>query len=128
MILSFMPFTALAIDEPEARYSTDLNGGIGEGSFAEAIENVCNGGTVTLLRDVEASGSIHISGKIITLLGEGNKIVLSPTGIVINTNAVLYLGQPGYDKALTICSSGTTYALFNLQDSAKMYKCTCIPM
>ena len=118
LLVGLLPSVALAAED-EAEYTTEA-GATDVGSFADAVANVNDGGTITLRSDVETTGQIDLSGKSVTLLGEGHTITLANKGIVLGSGAVLHLGQEDYTETLTICSSGTTYALFNLQDDAKM--------
>lgn len=50
IVIGILPFTAIAVD-PEATYTTST--GSAEGSFLDAIANVADGGTITLLKDIE---------------------------------------------------------------------------
>lgn len=51
IVIGILPFTAIAVD-PEATYTTST-GSAEEGSFLEAIANVADGGTITLLKNIE---------------------------------------------------------------------------
>lgn len=55
IVIGVLPFTAIA-DDPEAKYTT--SDGSEEGSFLEAIANVADGGTITLLKDIEVDGTV----------------------------------------------------------------------
>lgn len=51
IVIGILPFTAIAVDA-EATYTTST-GSAEEGSFLEAIANVADGGTITLLKNIE---------------------------------------------------------------------------
>lgn len=104
--------------EREARYTTE-DGAAAEGSFSQAVANVCDGGTILLQADVKTNEALCLSGKTVTLLGEGRRINLK-SGFTLRGNAVLHLGRENYDKTLTIWSSGAAQALFRLRDNARM--------
>ena len=102
----------------EARYTTE-DGAMAEGSFSKAVANVGDGGIIILQANVKTNAELRISGKTVTLLGEGHRVNLK-SSIILQGDAVLYLGRENYKKTLTIWSSGTTQALFYLRDNAKM--------
>lgn len=114
-----MPFTAIAVDA-EATYTT--SDGTAEGSFLEAIANVADGGTITLLKnvDVNTSGTSPIS-KSFTLLGGGYEVKITNGSIIIAGSAVVYLGRAYYSEPLKIYSTDNLSSIFNIQDSAKLY-------
>ncbi|MFR3289987.1 MAG: hypothetical protein ACLTSG_06750 [Lachnospiraceae bacterium] len=64
IVIGILPFTAIAVD-PEATYTTST-GSAEEGSFLEAIANVADGGTITLLKhvDVNTSGTSPIKQEL----------------------------------------------------------------
>lgn len=120
IVIGVLPFTAIAVDA-EATYTTST-GSAEEGSFLEAIANVADGGTITLLKnvDVNTSGTSPIS-KSFTLLGGGYEVKITNGSIIIAGSAVVYLGGADYSEALKIYSTDDLSSIFNIQDSAKLY-------
>lgn len=55
IVIGILPFTAIAVDA-EATYTT--SDGAAKGSFLEAIAHVTDGGTITLLKDIEVNGTV----------------------------------------------------------------------
>ncbi len=55
IVIGVLPFTAIAVDA-EATYTTST--GSAEGSFLAAIANVADGGTITLLKNIEVDGTV----------------------------------------------------------------------
>lgn len=55
IVIGILPFTAIAVDT-EATYTTSDD--TAEGSFLEAIANVADGGTITLLKNIEVDGTV----------------------------------------------------------------------
>lgn len=55
IVIGVLPFTAIAVDA-EATYTTST--GSAEGSFLEAIAKVADGGTITLLKNIEVDGTV----------------------------------------------------------------------
>ena len=73
IVIGILPFAAIA-DDPEAKYTT--SDGSAEGSFLEAIANVADGGTITLLKDIEVDGKVTSPiSKSFTLLGDRKSVV-----------------------------------------------------
>lgn len=120
IVIGVLPFTAIAVDA-EATYTTST-GSAEEGSFLEAIANVADGGTITLLKhvDVNTSGTSPIS-KSFTLLGGGYEVKITNGSIRINSSAEVYLGGADYSETLKIYSTDDLSSIFNIQDSAKLY-------
>lgn len=119
IVIGVLPFTAIAV-YAEATYTTST--GSAEGSFLEAIANVADGGTITLLKhvDVNTSGTSPIS-KSFTLLGGGYEVKITNGSIRINSSAEVYLGGADYSETLKIYSTDDLSSIFNIQDSAKLY-------
>ena len=119
IVIGVLPFTAIAV-YAEATYTTST--GSAEGSFLEAIANVADGGTITLLKnvDVNTSGTSPIS-KSFTLLGGGYEVKITNGSIIIAGNAVVYLGRADYSETLKIYSTHNQSSIFNIQDSAELY-------
>lgn len=119
IVIGVLPFTAIAVDA-EATYTT--SDGDKKGSFLEAIANVADGGTITLLKnvDVNTSGTSPIS-KSFTLLGGGYEVKITNGSIIIAGNAVVYLGRADYSETLKIYSTHNQSSIFNIQDSAELY-------
>uniref|UniRef100_UPI004026A7A8 S-layer homology domain-containing protein n=1 Tax=Candidatus Scatomorpha intestinigallinarum TaxID=2840923 RepID=UPI004026A7A8 len=114
-----MPFTAIAVDA-EATYTT--SDGTAEGSFLEAIANVTDGGTITLLKNIEVDGTVTSPiSKSFTLLGGGYEVKITNGSIIIAGSAVVYLGRAYYSEPLKIYSTDNLSSIFNIQDSAKLY-------
>ena len=120
IVIGVLPFTAIAVD-PEATYTTST-GSAEEGSFLEAIANVADGGTITLLRDVavDVKDAQPIS-KGFTLLGEGHEVNITNGSLVLNGNAVVKLGAADYAGTLKIFSTADTSSIFNVKDDAELY-------
>lgn len=55
IVIGVLPFTAIAVDA-EATYTTSDS--TAKGSFLEAIANVTDGGTITLLKNIEVDGTV----------------------------------------------------------------------
>ena len=120
IVIGILPFTAIAVD-PEATYTTST-GSAEEGSFLEAIENVADGGTITLLKNIEVDGTVTSPISMsFTLLGGGYEVKITRGSIRINGSAVVYLGRADYSKALKIYSTCDQDSIFNIQGSAKLY-------
>lgn len=119
IVIGILPFTAIAVDA-EATYTT--SDGDKKGSFLEAIANVADGGTITLLKDIEVDGTVTSPiNKRFTLLGGGYEVKITRGSIRINGSAVVYLGRADYSKALKIYSMCDQDSIFNIQGSAKLY-------
>lgn len=119
IVIGVLPFTAIAVDA-EATYTTST--GSAEGSFLDAIANVADGGTITLLKDIEVDGTVTSPiNKRFTLLGGGYEVKITRGSIRINGSAVVYLGRADYSKALKIYSKCDQDSIFNIQGSAKLY-------
>lgn len=120
IVIGILPFTAIAVD-PEATYTTST-GSAEEGSFLEAIANVADGGTITLLKNIELkkSDTLPIS-KSFTLLGEGYEINLINCTLTLAGNTELRLGAEGYERTLKLYSTDDTRAIMSLSDSAKLH-------
>lgn len=120
IVIGVLPFTAIAVDA-EATYTTST-GSAEEGSFLEAIENVADGGTITLLKNIEVDGTVTSPISMsFTLLGGGYEVKITRGSIRINGSAVVYLGRADYSKALKIYSTCDQDSIFNIQGSAKLY-------
>lgn len=120
IVIGVLPFTAIAVD-PEATYTTST-GSAEEGSFLEAIAHVTDGGTITLLKDIEVDGTVTSPiSKSFTLLGGGYEVKITNGSIRINSSAVVCLGRADYSKTLKIYSTHDQSSIFNIQDSAKLY-------
>lgn len=119
IVIGVLPFTAIAVDA-EATYTT--SDGDKKGSFLEAIANVADGGTITLLRDVavDVKDAQPIS-KGFTLLGEGHEVNITNGSLVLNGNAVVKLGAADYAGTLKIFSTANTSSIFNVKDDAELY-------
>lgn len=119
IVIGVLPFTAIAVDA-EATYTT--SDGAAEGSFLKAIANVADGGTITLLKNIEVDGTVTSPiNKSFTLLGGGYEVKITRGSIRINGSAVVYLGRADYSKALKIYSTCDQDSIFNIQGSAKLY-------
>lgn len=119
IVIGILPFAAIAVDA-EATYTT--SDGTAEGSFLKAIANVADGGTITLLKDIEVDGTVTSPiSKSFTLLGGGYEVKITRGSIRINGSAVVYLGRADYSKALKIYSTCDQDSIFNIQGSAKLY-------
>lgn len=118
IVIGVLPFTAIAVDV-EATYTT--SDGAAKGSFLEAIANVADGGTITLLKnvDVNTSGTSPIS-KSFTLLGGGYEVKITNGSIIIAGSAVVYLGGADYSETLKIYSTTETTSIFSIQGNAKL--------
>lgn len=120
IVIGVLPFTAIAV-YAEATYTTST-GSAEEGSFLEAIANVADGGTITLLKNIELkkSDTLPIS-KSFTLLGEGYEINLINCTLTLAGNTELRLGAEGYERTLKLYSTDDTRAIMSLSDSAKLH-------
>ena len=119
IVIGVLPFTAIAVGA-EATYTTST--GSAEGSFLEAIANVADGGTITLLKDIEVNGTVTLPiSKSFTLLGGGYEVKITNGSIIIAGSAVVYLGRVDYSEALKIYSTYNQDSIFNIQGSAKLY-------
>ena len=56
IVIGILPCTAIAVGA-EATYTTSTGSAV-EGSFLEAIAHVTDGGTITLLKDIEVDGTV----------------------------------------------------------------------
>lgn len=120
IVIGVLPFTAIAVDA-EATYTTST-GSAEEGSFLEAIANVADGGTITLLKNIEVDGTVTSPiSKSFTLLGGGYEVKITNGSIIIAGSAVVYLGRVDYSEALKIYSTHNQSSIFNIQDSAELY-------
>lgn len=119
IVIGVLPFTAIAVDA-EATYTTST--GSAEGSFLEAIANVADGGTITLLKNIELnkSDTLPIS-KSFTLLGGGYEINLTNCTLTLAGKTELRLGAEGYEHTLKLYSTDDTRAIMSLSDSAKLH-------
>lgn len=119
IVIGILPFTAIAVD-PEATYTTST--GSAEGSFLDAIANVADGGTITLLKDIEVDGTVTSPiNKSFTLLGGGYEVKITNGSIIIAGSAVVYLGRADYSETLKIYSTTETTSIFSIQGNAKLY-------
>lgn len=119
IVIGILPFTAIAVDA-EATYTT--SDGAAKGSFLEAIANVTDGGTITLLKDIEVNGTVTLPiSKSFTLLGGGYEVKITNGSIIIAGSAVVYLGRADYSETLKIYSTDNQSSIFNIQDSAELY-------
>ena len=119
IVIGILPFTAIAVGA-EATYTT--SDGTAEGSFLDAIANVADDGTITLLKDIEVDGTVTSPiSKSFTLLGGGYEVKITNGSIRINSSAVVCLGRADYSKTLKIYSTHDQSSIFNIQDSAKLY-------
>lgn len=115
-----MPFTAIAVDA-EATYTTST-GSAEEGSFLEAIASVADGGTITLLKNIEVDGTVTSPiNKSFTLLGGGYEVKITNGSIIIAGSAEVYLGGADYSETLKIYSTTETTSIFSIQGNAKLY-------
>lgn len=119
IVIGILPFTAIAVDA-EATYTTSDD--TAEGSFLEAIANVADGGTITLLKNIELnkSDTLPIS-KSFTLLGGGYEINLTNCTLTLAGKTELRLGAEGYERTLKLYSTDDTRAILSLSDSAKLH-------
>ena len=119
IVIGILPFTAIAVDA-EATYTTSDD--TAEGSFLEAISNVADGGTITLLKNIELnkSDTLPIS-KSFTLLGGGYEINLTNCTLTLAGKTELRLGAEGYERTLKLYSTDDTRAILSLSDSAKLH-------
>lgn len=120
IVIGVLPFTAIAVDA-EATYTTST-GSAEEGSFLEAIANVADGGTITLLKNIEVDGTVTSPiSKSFTLLGGGYEVKITNGSIIIAGSAEVYLGGADYSETLKIYSTCDQDSIFNIQGSAKLY-------
>lgn len=119
IVIGILPCTAIAVGA-EATYTTST--GSAEGSFLAAIANVADGGTITLLKNIEVDGTVTSPiSKSFTLLGGGYEVKITNGSIIIAGSAVVYLGRADYSEPLKIYSTDNLSSIFNIQDSAKLY-------
>ena len=119
IVIGVLPFTAIAVDA-EATYTTSDS--TAKGSFLEAIANVTDGGTITLLKNIEVNGTVTSPiSKSFTLLGGGYEVKITNGSIIIEGSAVVYLGRADYSETLKIYSTHNQSSIFNIQDSAELY-------
>lgn len=119
IVIGVLPCTAIAVGA-EATYTT--SDGTAEGSFLEAIANVADGGTITLLKKIEVDGTVTSPiSKSFTLLGGGYEVKITNGSIIIAGSAVVYLGRADYSEALKIYSTTETTSIFSIQGNAKLY-------
>ena len=119
IVIGVLPFTAIAV-YAEATYTTST--GSAEGSFLEAIANVADGGTITLLKNIEVDGTVTSPiSKSFTLLGGGYKVKITNGSIIIAGSAEVYLGGADYSETLKIYSTTETTSIFSIQGNAKLY-------
>lgn len=120
IVIGVLPFTAIAVDA-EATYTTST-GSAEEGSFLEAIANVADGGTITLLKNIEVDGTVTSPiNKSFTLLGGGYEINLINCTLTLAGKTELRLGAEGYEHTLKLYSTDDTRAIMSLSDSAKLH-------
>ncbi len=120
IVIGVLPFTAIAVDA-EATYTTST-GSAEEGSFLEAIANVADGGTITLLKNIEVDGTVTSPiSKSFTLLGGGYEINLTNCTLTLAGKTELRLGAEGYERTLKLYSTDDTRAILSLSDSAKLH-------
>ena len=120
IVIGVLPFTAIAVD-PEATYTTSTGSAV-EGSFLEAIAHVTDGGTITLLKNIEVDGTVTSPiSKSFTLLGGGYKVKITNGSIIIAGSAEVYLGGADYSETLKIYSTTETTSIFSIQGNAKLY-------
>ena len=119
IVIGILPCTAIAVGA-EATYTTST--GSAEGSFLAAIANVADGGTITLLKNIELnkSDTLPIS-KSFTLLGGGYEINLTNCTLTLAGKTELRLGAEGYERTLKLYSTDDTRAILSLSDSAKLH-------
>lgn len=127
MVLSILPTSAFARDNlAEATYTSD-EGELVESTLVDAFQNVCNEGTVTLLRDVELTETISLENKAVTLLGNGHTVTLAQyKNVSLSGTAILCLGAETDPEAslftLRTKENLTTNAeLIHLGDQAELY-------
>lgn len=120
--------TAEVLEDPaeaehEAEYET-AQGVWNKGSFIQAIEEVCSGGKIKLLKDISLGGSngsaIRIEGKELSILGEGRTICLKNGSITLGSNGVLNLGEEGYGNGLKIYSEDNTSSILYLNKNGEL--------
>ncbi len=120
IVIGILPFTAIAVDA-EATYTTST-GSAEEGSFLEAIASVADGGTITLLKNIEVDGTVTSPiNKSFTLLGGGYEINLINCTLTLAGKTELRLGAEGYEHTLKLYSTDDTRAIMSLSDSAKLH-------
>lgn len=119
IVIGILPCTAIAVDA-EATYTT--SDGTAEGSFLKAIANVTDGGTITLLKNIEVDGTVTSPiNKSFTLLGGGYEVQITNGSIIIAGSAEVYLGGADYSETLKIYSTTETTSIFSIQGNAKLY-------
>ncbi len=119
IVIGVLPFTAIAVDA-EATYTTSDS--TAKGSFLEAIANVTDGGTITLLKNIEVDGTVTSPiSKSFTLLGGGYEIKLTNCTLTLAGKTELRLGAEGYEHTLKLYSTDDTRAIMSLSDSAKLH-------
>lgn len=99
--------TVIPTEEADAAYQT-ADGMWMTGSVTEAVNQVMDGGTIKLLRDVTVNHNdnvaLLIQDKEVTILGEGHTLCLERGSLTLRETGRLHLGQPGYRESLTITS------------------------
>ena len=115
--------TVLPAEEADAAYQT-ADGMWMTGSVTEAVNQVMDGGTIKLLRDVTVNHNdnvaLLIQDKEVTILGEGHTLCLERGSLTLRETGRLHLGQPGYRESLTITSQDDSNCIVYMTGHAKL--------
>lgn len=115
--------TVLPAEEADAAYQT-ADGMWVTGSVTEAVNQVMDGGTIKLLRDVTVNHNdnvaLLIQDKEVTILGEGHTLCLERGSLTLRETGRLHLGQPGYRESLTITSQDDSNCIVYMTGHAKL--------
>lgn len=115
--------TVLPAEEADAVYQT-ADGMWVTGSVTEAVNQVMDGGTIKLLRDVTVNHNdnvaLLIQDKEVTIQGEGHTLCLERGSLTLRETGRLHLGQPGYRESLTITSQDDSNYIVYMTGHAKL--------
>lgn len=115
--------TVIPAEEADAAYQT-ADGMWMTGSVTEAVNQVMDGGTIKLLRDVTVNHNdnvaLLIQDKEVTIQGEGHTLCLERGSLTLRETGRLHLGQPGYRESLTIISQDDSNCIVYMTGHAKL--------
>lgn len=115
--------TVLPAEEADAAYQT-ADGMWVTGSVTEAVDQVRDGGTIKLLRDVTVNHNDNVAlllqDKEVTIQGEGHTLCLERGSLTLRETGRLHLGQPGYRESLTITSQDDSNCIVYMTGHAKL--------
>ncbi|MBR5233227.1 MAG: InlB B-repeat-containing protein [Clostridia bacterium] len=133
ILLTVSPISAFAEETtPEAEWFTSYNVKKGEGTLAEAVQLVGNGGRIDLLKDIPELGATAVLNKNVTINGNGYTITRGATfggamfivgnGAKINVTKIILDGNadnvPGYANSVFVVTDG----YLTLEDGAVIRK------